>query len=306
MRAPPARVGSSCAVAACVVSVSAGCIQRKLDCPPVTGPGEGASVVGTGANLLGAGLKSFEVQGDKDNVGLSTVPVSGQPFTEALRAEVKKGSPNEYAVQLRAPTAAAKRVGAETIATVPMLDYVVADTNKEVSESEKAPSKRWAKSLPHKSAAYAASPDLNDGVVYEDEFVDYLVKKRPAAAAPRAGGVHPLPELRREGGNLRGHGGHGEHARSREGLRLRRHGLEAAAPAHDHRDRQGPARPVHGKGLGRRLREVRGDAGLPAGQNGPARPARRREARDQRQSLRGRAAPAFGHALRLREAVNGR
>ena len=31
--------------------------------------------------------------------------------------------------------------------------------------------------MPQKPAAYAASPDLRDGVVYEDEFVNYVVQK---------------------------------------------------------------------------------------------------------------------------------
>jgi hypothetical protein len=75
-----------------------------------------------------------------------------------------------------------QRLGVETIATVPLVDYVAADkSNTEVAEADKAPSKRWLRSLPHKNGPYAASPDLRDGAVYEDEFVDFLVKKRGRA-----------------------------------------------------------------------------------------------------------------------------
>jgi hypothetical protein len=75
-----------------------------------------------------------------------------------------------------------KRLGADTLATIPLVDYVSADKNHEVSEAEKAPSKRWIRSYPHKTGAYTLAPDLNDGAVYEDEFVNFLVKKLGTAA----------------------------------------------------------------------------------------------------------------------------
>jgi Glycoside hydrolase family 44 len=75
-----------------------------------------------------------------------------------------------------------KKIGAATIATVSLVDYVAADKGQAVSEADKAPSKRWDKSLPHKPGAYSATPDLADGVVYEDEFVDFLVHKLGKAA----------------------------------------------------------------------------------------------------------------------------
>ncbi len=391
--------GATCA---CVGVVAFGCIQRKLDCPPLTGPSAAVSVVGTGASLIApGGVRAFALHGEHDadaeKVALSTVPVNGQPFSEALRAEIKQPSGHEWSVQLTAPTAGPveegdvllatfflradrpnedlgagqtqfvfelarqpydkavtydvmagsewrevhvpfvakrrfaageaqmifrlgydpetieiggvsvenfskklklaalpttrpwsppkkpeavalepveggplavdvdpgsvvgpispyvyginsqaaeglgvtvrrmggnrqtaynweinasnagsdyrhvsddwpctvlgykncnepaaqfldfaadnKRLGAETLATVPMVDWVTADKNHEVSEEEKAPSRRWLKSSPHKNGPYAATPDLGDGVVYEDEFVDFLVRKAGKAAA---------------------------------------------------------------------------------------------------------------------------
>lgn len=70
-----------------------------------------------------------------------------------------------------------KHLGAESLATVPLVDYVTADKNHEVPEAEKAPSKRWVRSYPTKGNAYALAPDLRDGAVYEDEFVNFLVHK---------------------------------------------------------------------------------------------------------------------------------
>jgi hypothetical protein len=66
---------------------------------------------------------------------------------------------------------------AESLVTVPMVDYVAADKSGPVHENEKAPSKRWVRSYPQKPGPFAATPDPNDGAVYEDEMVNYLVSK---------------------------------------------------------------------------------------------------------------------------------
>jgi hypothetical protein len=68
-----------------------------------------------------------------------------------------------------------QRLGIETLATVPMVDYVAGDKNHEVSEAEKAPSKRYVRSYPKKPGPLSLTPDLRDGAVYEDEFVNFLV-----------------------------------------------------------------------------------------------------------------------------------
>jgi hypothetical protein len=70
-----------------------------------------------------------------------------------------------------------RHAGWDSIATVPLVDWVTADKDGPVDEKDKAPSKRWVRSLPQKPTAYAATPDLRDGVVYEDEFVNYMVQK---------------------------------------------------------------------------------------------------------------------------------
>jgi hypothetical protein len=72
--------------------------------------------------------------------------------------------------------------GMESIATVPLVDYVSADKRGAVPETEKAPSPRWERSSPKKPGPFAATPDLSDGVVYEDEFVNFLVGKLGKAA----------------------------------------------------------------------------------------------------------------------------
>lgn len=86
---------------------------------------------------------------------------------------------------------------ADTIVTVPMLDWVAADKQGDIQESEMPPSKRVVKNVPRKPTAFAATPDLNDGVSYQDEFVNYLVTKlgRAGAGGPRFYSLDNEPAL---------------------------------------------------------------------------------------------------------------
>jgi mannan endo-1,4-beta-mannosidase len=81
------------------------------------------------------------------------------------------------AAQFQSFTEENKANAADTVVTVPMLDFVSADKKGSVSEAERAPSPRFLKSLPKKPSPLAATPDLNDGVVYQDEFVHQLVQR---------------------------------------------------------------------------------------------------------------------------------
>ncbi|HRR75690.1 MAG TPA: glycoside hydrolase family 44 protein [Ruminococcus sp.] len=62
------------------------------------------------------------------------------------------------------------------LATLQMAGYVSADKNGTVTEAEKAPSKRWNKVEFKKDGELSLEPDLTDGVVYMDEYVNYIVK----------------------------------------------------------------------------------------------------------------------------------
>ena len=53
--------------------------------------------------------------------------------------------------------------GMESVVTIPLVDYVVADKHGSVAENEKAPSDRWVRSYPKKPGPFSLSPDLNDG-----------------------------------------------------------------------------------------------------------------------------------------------
>jgi hypothetical protein len=71
---------------------------------------------------------------------------------------------------------------ADSVIEIPMIDYVSADKNQDVKEDEKAPSKRFVRSYPKKKGAFTLTPDLNDGAVYQDELVNFLVQKFGKAA----------------------------------------------------------------------------------------------------------------------------
>ncbi len=61
--------------------------------------------------------------------------------------------------------------------TVQMAGYVAADKAGTVTEGETAPSARWIPVVPAKGSPFSLKPDLGDGVVYTDEFVNYLIHK---------------------------------------------------------------------------------------------------------------------------------
>ncbi len=71
--------------------------------------------------------------------------------------------------------AAAKNVPYK-VTTIQMAGYVAADGGGEVTESEIAPSSRWVEVKPAKGSAFSLTPDKTDGVVYMDEYVNYLVE----------------------------------------------------------------------------------------------------------------------------------
>lgn len=70
-----------------------------------------------------------------------------------------------------------KRAGIESLLVLPLVDWVAADKKGPVSEEEAAPSQRFVRSYRRKPSAYTTQPDLNDGAVYQDELVNFLVSK---------------------------------------------------------------------------------------------------------------------------------
>lgn len=63
------------------------------------------------------------------------------------------------------------------LTTLQLAGYVAADKNGTVTEAEAAPSDRWNEVKMTKGSAFAAEPDLTDGTVYMDEYVNYIISK---------------------------------------------------------------------------------------------------------------------------------
>ncbi len=62
------------------------------------------------------------------------------------------------------------------LTTLQLAGYVAADKDGTVSEAETAPSARWNKVEFTKGSPFSMTPDLTDGTVYMDEYVNYIVK----------------------------------------------------------------------------------------------------------------------------------
>lgn len=99
----------------------------------------------------------------------------------------KSKSPADCAISF-AQTADRKNIPYK-ITTLQMAGYVSADGNGNVSEEDAAPSGRFKEVVYAKNAPFDESPDLNDGYVYMDEYVNFLVTK--LSASGRINGYNP-------------------------------------------------------------------------------------------------------------------
>ncbi|MCD7811911.1 MAG: dockerin type I domain-containing protein [Ruminococcus sp.] len=61
------------------------------------------------------------------------------------------------------------------LTTLQLAGYVAADKNGTVTEDEAAPSDRWNEVVLTKDGEFDDTPDLDDGVVYMDEYVNYII-----------------------------------------------------------------------------------------------------------------------------------
>ncbi len=61
------------------------------------------------------------------------------------------------------------------LTTLQLAGYVAADKDGTVTEAEAAPSGRWNEVVLTKGSAFDETPDLTDGKVYMDEYVNYLI-----------------------------------------------------------------------------------------------------------------------------------
>ncbi|MEP7220615.1 MAG: glycoside hydrolase family 44 protein, partial [Bacteroidota bacterium] len=75
-----------------------------------------------------------------------------------------------------------KSLGAYSLVQLQAAGYVAADRDETVRPVPPAPASRWKEVRFHKSTPFSATPDPNDGYVYIDEEVNYLVGALGSAA----------------------------------------------------------------------------------------------------------------------------
>lgn len=80
------------------------------------------------------------------------------------------------AVALNLAEVCEEKNNAYSLMTLQLAGYAAADMSGEVKESQTAPSIRWNEVIYAKESDFSLVPDLEDGVVYMDEFVNYLVQ----------------------------------------------------------------------------------------------------------------------------------
>ncbi len=64
--------------------------------------------------------------------------------------------------------------GAMSLITLPMAGYVANDGNGPVTNTQLAPSPRWAKVINKKGSPFTLTPNTTDGIVYVDEEINFL------------------------------------------------------------------------------------------------------------------------------------
>ena len=90
--------------------------------------------------------------------------------------------PADCAIQL---SKEAERNGASyKFTTLQLAGYVAADKDGPVSEAEAAPSDRWNEVVLTKGSEFDETPDLTDGKVYMDEYVNYIINKLGDSTSP--------------------------------------------------------------------------------------------------------------------------
>lgn len=125
----------------------------------------------TGARQGGNRFSGYNWETNFSNAGRDWLHNSDQYLVDFDKEEL--AIPGAPALGF-AREAAAKHVPYK-VTTIQMAGYAAADDDGEVTEAEIAPSPRWVEVQPAKGSAFSLTPDKTDGVVYMDEYVNYLV-----------------------------------------------------------------------------------------------------------------------------------
>lgn len=129
------------------------------------------NVSATSVRAGGNRFSAYNWETNASNAGADWKHISDDYFRQFMTDELYD-TPGGVAINLSEKCA---EKNAYSLMTLQMLGYVSADLGGTVSEEETAPSARWNKVEFRKGTAFDDVPDTSDGVVYMDEFVNYLV-----------------------------------------------------------------------------------------------------------------------------------
>lgn len=130
------------------------------------------SVSCTAIRAGGNRFSAYNWETNASNAGSDWKHSSDNYFQQGLPEELD----NAYGgVAINLSRKCAEKNNAYSLITLQMAGYVSADMSGTVETADTAPSSRWNKVEFAKNGEFSLDPDLNDGVVYMDEFVNYLV-----------------------------------------------------------------------------------------------------------------------------------
>ncbi len=115
---------------------------------------------------------AYNWETNASNAGSDWNHISDGYFQNSLPDDIKDAFGG---VALNLSRKCAGKNSAYSLMTLQMAGYVAADMNGEVTKDQAAPSDRWNKVELKKGTEFSLEPDLSDGTVYMDEFVNYLV-----------------------------------------------------------------------------------------------------------------------------------
>lgn len=141
----------------------------------------GKEVSATAIRAGGNRFTAYNWETNASNAGSDMNHVSDTYFN-TLTGSSYAGKPGSVALCLS--DHCQKLGGAYSLMTVPMAGYVSADTGGAVKKEEAQSAERFNRMEPAKGSEFSLTPDLNDGVVYADEFINYLVNTLGDAASP--------------------------------------------------------------------------------------------------------------------------
>lgn len=140
--------------------------------------------VNSGVNLRGVAAKSFRLGGNRltaynwennmSNAGSDWHNSSDLYLVQSAEAQFKD-VPGGAA--LNAVYEAGQGHVPYTLITLQMAGYVSSDKNGSAGEEDAAPSEYWNKVVNRKDGELSLEPDKEDGVVYMDEYLNYLISK---------------------------------------------------------------------------------------------------------------------------------